>query len=151
MGSNDAIPGWAREYIGLTFKDRGRGPDGLDCWGLVRKIYKERFRITLPSYIDSYKNSTDGEMIGNLVRQEREKDTYWLPVNLSFERLGDVIALRMKGEPMHAGLILSQYTFIHIHRDIGSVVQKYTSPMWEKRVVGIYRHVRMINAKQGNW
>lgn len=41
---------WAVKYIGLPHKEGGRGPEGWDCWGLMRLIYGREFKIDLPSY-----------------------------------------------------------------------------------------------------
>ena len=29
------LPGWVRDYVGIPFRERGRTPEGADCWGLV--------------------------------------------------------------------------------------------------------------------
>lgn len=40
---------WAR-YIGVPFRDGGRGPDAYDCWGLVRAAYADRLGVELPDH-----------------------------------------------------------------------------------------------------
>ncbi len=140
----NTLPDWASNYIGLDFESKGRGPDKFDCWGLVMSIYYKQFNIILPSYIDKYTDAGNEKDLGKLILSEKSN---WIEVALGFEVLGDVIVLRMKREPMHVGLILARYSFIHVHSGIGSVVQRYDGVVWENRVIGIYRHVRMINVK----
>lgn len=41
---------WANDYIGLKWKPNGRGDEGLDCWGLVAKVFKEQAKIELPDW-----------------------------------------------------------------------------------------------------
>ena len=76
------------KYIGLVFEDRGRGPNGYDCWGLLSLIYKEEFGVNLPSYLDNYKDTKDSDSIGTLMRQERDN---WKAIKTPWEILGDVV------------------------------------------------------------
>jgi len=39
---------WAVKYIGKPYRVGASGPDAYDCWGLVRKVYEDEFRIFLP-------------------------------------------------------------------------------------------------------
>ena len=136
------IPEWVSEYIGLEFESRGRGPDKFDCWGLVVYIYQKQFNIKLPSYVNSYTDAGNARDVSNLLIVAEER-LNWINILKGQERTSDLILLRMKREPMHIGLIVAKNTFIHIHAKIGSVLQRYDQIMWEKRVIGFYRHISM--------
>lgn len=41
---------WARKYVGLKHVLGGRGPEGVDCWGLLVLVYREVFGIDLPLF-----------------------------------------------------------------------------------------------------
>lgn len=41
---------WAAKYIGIPYKAGSRGPDEVDCWGLVRMVYANEFCISLPEF-----------------------------------------------------------------------------------------------------
>ena len=41
---------WSATYIGAPWSARGRDRDGLDCWGLVRLVYRDRLFRDLPDY-----------------------------------------------------------------------------------------------------
>ena len=50
---------WANDYIGQKWKPNGRGDDGLDCWGLVAKVFKDQLDLDLPHWTveEPYTNS----------------------------------------------------------------------------------------------
>jgi len=41
---------WLNRYIGKPYKYGGRTLDGLDCYGLVKLIYKEQYNQNLPDW-----------------------------------------------------------------------------------------------------
>ena len=41
---------WINDYIGLPYKWGGREWDGLDCYGLVKLVYREEYGIILPDW-----------------------------------------------------------------------------------------------------
>ena len=40
------------KYIGIPYKDYGRGPDSYDCWGLVCMVASEMFNHHLPPFVE---------------------------------------------------------------------------------------------------
>ena len=42
---------WLNEYIGIPYKFGGRERAGLDCYGLIKLIYQDRYQITLPDWV----------------------------------------------------------------------------------------------------
>lgn len=135
------IPYWAGYYIGLTFREHGRTNAGTDCWGLVRLVLQEQFAAVLPSYAADYQSSTDAEELGRLIGQEAEK---WIAVPAGEERLGDVVLLRMRGAPMHVGLVLGDGRMLHIEKHINSAIEEYRGKRWCERVTGFYRHPQLV-------
>lgn len=140
------IPFWAGHYIGLPFKERGRDSAGLDCWGLVRLVLQEQFDIQVPSYTHCYASSIDQAQLGPLVRRE---SLNWKVIQAAEVRCGDVVILRMRGEPMHVGLVLGDQQMLHIERGINSVIERYGSLRWKNRIVGFFRHHNTENSEGG--
>lgn len=133
------IPYWAGHYIGLPFREYGRTVAGTDCWGLVRLVLQEQFAAVLPSYAADYPDG-GAEDIGKLIGQEAAK---WIAVSAGEEQLGDVVVLRMRGAPMHVGLVLGDGRMLHIEKHINSAIEDYRGPRWCKRVSGFYRHPQL--------
>ena len=38
---------WLNKYIGIPYKFGGRDSDGVDCYGLVKMIYKDKYGVEL--------------------------------------------------------------------------------------------------------
>ena len=131
------VPIWAGHYIGLPFHDHGRDRSGLDCWGLVRLVMAEQYSIALPSHNHEYQRSTQVEQISALIEREALK---WRIIPAGHELCGDVIVLRVRGKPMHVGMVLGDRQMLHIERGIDSVIERYNGPQWIERIAGFYRY-----------
>lgn len=131
------VPIWAGRYIGLPFREHGRDRAGLDCWGLVRLVMAEQYGRALPSFAARYKKTSDGAAIGSLVLSEIPK---WDAVPAGDEEEGDVIVLRVRGQPMHVGLVLGDGCMLHAEAGIDSAIERYRAPRWAERVFGFFRY-----------
>ncbi|AHX01183.1 putative tail structure protein [Nitrincola phage 1M3-16] len=130
-------------YIGIPWKTGGRDvrkDGGLDCWGLVRKIYEDKFNITLPPFTgittkNSYKEcSTQFEL-------EKDKDTDFIEVD--DPRKGDIALFTIAGHPIHVGIVLADNQFIHMDDKAGCSIENYKGMKWKSRLQGFYRHKNM--------
>lgn len=131
---------WA-DYVGLEFRDKGRGPDAFDCWGLVIHFYKREYGISLPSLVGDYDNHLAADQIARLCAEESAK---WRKVGKP--EPGDVIMLRWTYRPMHVGIVCGASKFIHADSEnLGSVIESWESPNWQRRVVGFFRHEERLN------
>jgi len=126
------------EYVGIPFKPHGRDRDGVDCWGLVWLIYKERFEILLPSFTEEYDTVNDGILLGELTTSQRDIMP-WREVE--HEQIGDVVLLRLFGFPMHVGLVVSKRLMINVRVGVNVCIENFRSTAWKKRIEGIYRYV----------
>ncbi len=89
-------------YLGIPYREGGRGWDGCDCWGLVRLILLEERGIALPLFSDVRSTEDFVRMRGMFRRIDRPCD--WCMVDM-----------RSRGRfPAHVGLYLD-----------GSVIQAY--------------------------
>lgn len=132
-----SIPIWVGHYIGLPFKEHGRDRRGVDCWGLVRLVMAEKFGIVLPSYSTYYDSTTREDQLAPLIAEERR---HWISIEHGEEVFGDVVVLRMRGQPIHVGLVIERGRMLHAEIGIGSVLDSYASARWALRVTGFYRY-----------
>jgi cell wall-associated NlpC family hydrolase len=131
------VPIWAGRYIGLPFLDHGRERSGVDCWGLVRLVMAEQYSRALPSLVCDYRHSARVEDVGKLIAREIPR---WNAVKAGAEVAGDVIVLRLRGVPMHVGVVLGDGQMLHVERGIDSVIERYAGPRWADRIFGFYRY-----------
>jgi cell wall-associated NlpC family hydrolase len=123
-------------YVGLPYRDHGRGPEAFDCWGLVRLVYLEVFKIELPSFVDGYLSASwDAEGVAALVVHERAR---WREVQ--DRREGDVVVIRMAARPRHVGLWLEGNRMLHTLAGHDSALESLESPKWARRIDGVYRY-----------
>lgn len=130
--------GWWDDYRGIPYLDHGRGRDGLDCWGLVRLVYAERFGVALPSFAEDYECSDAVDL--SIVEKRMDG---WREVERPTE--GDVVLIRIvrnRRPRFHIGVVVNprRGEVLHISKDISVTVEQYRSPRWASRVVGFWRH-----------
>ncbi len=123
------------KYIDVPFVEKGRRMSGCDCWGLVYLIYRDLLKIELPLYLAYYQNTADEKTLGLLIDHEK---LAWEEV--LFSSPGDVVVLRLKGQPMHVGVYIGNGRFIHCLEGSGTVIEKIKSITWRNRIVGYYRY-----------
>lgn len=126
------------KYLDLEFKEKGRGNDGVDCYGLFRMIYANELGISLPSFTE-YENTKDYHAIKSLIQNNSEKEWYEVETPQKF----DGVLFRIFGHPVHMGLMIDENRFIHIEHGFNSCVEWYNGSMWKNRLIGFYRHREM--------
>lgn len=117
------------KYIDLLGKPYG--PDGYDCYSLVRELYK-RLDIELPEFI-----STDDRcLIHQMINENR----------ILFENLEKsepyCIVLFTIRPPFisHIGMVLEDCnSFIHVAKGINVSVERLDSLLWKNRIKGFIK------------
>lgn len=127
---------WWNDYVGIPYDLRGRDRSGIDCWGLVRLVYKEQFNIDLPSFSEKYEDDSNSDQFQELLATQREG---W--VNVQDPKVGDVVLMRVLGLESHIGIYIGEGKFLHAKRDTNAVIESLDSLRWKKRVIGFYRYM----------
>lgn len=126
-----------RHYMNIPFLAHGRDRVGLDCWGLVCLVYREKFDIDLPAFAGVANNISDPKEVSPLFEQGR--DNLWRRVDDAAP--GDVVGWMAGRLIYHVGLYLDDNKFLHIQKHTESHVSEIGSFLWpRRRVAGIYRY-----------
>jgi len=125
-------------YIEVPFKEGGRDLSGWDCWGLCWYVARAEFGLELPVYSREYTTPLDYRALRHLINTERTQS--WREVPLGKERPGDVLVIRLRGQPIHVGLVIGGGRMLHCEASVGSVVESYEGPLWRNRIMGVYRY-----------
>lgn len=148
------LPAWAADYIGIPFAERGRRRDeGLDCWGLVRLVYAERFGATLPSFETTYGSVADAAGVAQVVeactRGNDSAPAAWTPVERSSARCGDLVQFHIGGGFVHVGIVLTPTRMLHVMRGTDSCIERFDGPVWERRLVSCLRYTGPVEVRGG--
>lgn len=55
------------------------------------------------------------------------------------EQPGDVALLRVRGRPVHVGLVTRRGWMLHVEAGCETVEEPYTGMQWSRRLLGFYR------------
>lgn len=125
---------WSNKYLGIPYKTHGRDLEGIDCWGLVRLIYKNEYNIDLPSFSEHYleDDRARSEELINLYKEGWEQTPHATE--------GAVVVLKVLGHLSHVGVCIDSTQFIHAQEGSGSSVQSFDSIKWANRVAGFFKY-----------
>lgn len=132
------LPAWVERYVGIPYVTGGTTAAGTDCWGLLALVWREQFGRELPLYAGEHwrahsaPNAVGGDAAQYVAQFEH--------VPAGGESLGDGVLLRMRGYPLHVGLVLEPGLMLHAHEMAASCVESYRNWRWARRVVGFYRY-----------
>ena len=125
---------WHNKYIGIPFLDKGRDINGIDCWGLVRLVYKQEYSIDLPNFSTNYE-AEDAERMSDLLAQYKEG---WEKIDAPTE--GCIVLFNILGVESHMGIAVSSTHFLHARERRDSAIESFESVAWRNRITGFYKY-----------
>ncbi len=72
----------------------------------------------------------------------------WLEVERGAEQAGDVVLLRLRGLPIHVGLVVARGWMLHVEAKVDSVLERFDGLEWRRRVLGTYRHTALSSRRE---
>jgi len=124
----------ADKLLGMKFKMGGRGPEFIDCYGILTSYYSA-FGITMPDFCgyDDW-NGKEEYYLKSYSSTARKLDPDEKP------EIGDFILFKnVEGANNHAGVYLGGYDFIHSYEKTGVRIDSLTNKVWKKKVYGYFR------------
>lgn len=137
---------WSAALVGLPWRERGRGQDGVDCWGLIVLAFAGR-GIALSSYAEHYAGVGERARVAALLA-EHAGAAPWRPID-GPERPWDVLLFRAGGVATHVGIVTEPGAMLHIRPGHDSAIERWWGPVWEPRHLGTYRHRALDDAADG--
>lgn len=129
-------PAWVAEYVGLPFAEHGRRRrDGVDCWGLLRLVYAERYGVLLPALTGEYESTGDAPAIASLVGRESHSGRWRRTTEPA---VGDAALFRVP-RGWHVGVVVADRRMLHAQVGSDSCVERIDTPTWGPRLEGCYR------------
>lgn len=128
---------WSSRFIGLPHAPLGADRSGVNCWTLIVLIYRQRFGVTLPTYLDRFVSLEETEEIAALMSGEAASAP-WSKVTDAAE--GDVALFRRGSMAAHVGLIIRPGLMLHVAAEDCSKIERYDCGPWRNRLVAIMRH-----------
>jgi NlpC/P60 family protein len=119
------------QWVGLSFRARGRGPDQFDCYGLLSAVLLDAKNMRLPAFLD------DGVPVDQEAHDHLER---WVLVDAYYPLPFDILCFRMPNRLAHLGLALDANHFLHITMGAHSRVERLRISSWRCKLRGIYRY-----------
>ncbi len=126
--------------IEIPFSEKGRGWDGVDCWGLIVLAFKQVQMISLPDHNDNYISTRQLNDLNTLIDTNKSS---WSQVVVP--KPMDCVLLRIRGMPIHIGLMIdSNGNFLHAEYKRNVFIDNVNSLVWQgldyNNIEGFYRY-----------
>ncbi|GAB5521834.1 MAG: hypothetical protein RhofKO_40850 [Rhodothermales bacterium] len=105
----DAYQAWA----GTPYQWGGNGPNTFDCSGLIVRVFRETFGMTLPRTTHQMLNE------GDYVPQDAL-------------RVGDLVFFKPNPKGNHAGIYIGDGAFFHASSSRGVMQSRLDEPYWQR-------------------
>jgi cell wall-associated NlpC family hydrolase len=131
---------WSARYIGLPWRDHGRGWDGIDCYGLCKLVLQGEWGIALPSYTEAYSSAHEIREVAEAIKMLDARP--WAPVGVP--EPFDVLVFRRGAWATHVGIAVDGQRMLHVEKATSSCIVPFTDGRWLHKRVACYRHAGLM-------
>lgn len=132
---------WVADYISIPFVDGGRDRRGVDCWGLVQLVYRDRLGVELPDY-----GEISASDLLRIAKRMKQDVASWIKVEEP-KALDVVLMLgtptgpdgRTRAVNTHAGVMADSNHVLHTQGATGAVLVPRDHFTVRHRITGFYR------------
>lgn len=122
-----------QKYLGTPWVVNGRDTGGIDCGGLVIRVWKE-YGYSLPDFegrdiVENKWYLKNDRVIINLLEEVAEKVDSIKPL--------DALVFEIGGKPIHVGIVVNKRQFLHIIKEKNVVIDNIEN--WRGRLAAVYR------------
>lgn len=127
------------KYIGREFD-----PEEWNCWLLCQTVLRNGEGIIVPTFQEYYSQIYKYKSLSEVFEHERKQKNVWKIIEPGQEKKFDIVLIRMRSFPIHAGIVTWPGWMLHVEQDVETVHEEYTRLKWKQRVLGIYRHEHLF-------
>lgn len=126
---------WTQKYVGIPFVSGGRTEQGCDCYGLIRLILKNEYKILLPVLNKNYH--------ALIAEETKSLFSEYVPVICGArieapEEKALCLVRTTSGLLTHVGIYAGDGFIIHSRNKTGAVCERINSPFLTGRIEGWY-------------
>ncbi len=123
---------WTDDWVGLPYRELGRGPESYDCLGLFVALQRARHGRTVFDPMCTVQTA----MRKGFAAHEKPN---WRRVNVGHP--GCAILFKVRGLELHIAYGLDDQRMLHTGQDTGeSLIETYRTAGWGDRMEGIYAY-----------
>lgn len=125
---------WTNRYVGIPFEE-------ADCWQLCQRVYQQELNVSLPGFVDEYKDPDDREALERIFNMELGKPSVWRAVAQGEEQEYDLALIRLSPLPTHVGVLAGRDHILHSLPKVGAALEARSSLRLRGNIMGFYQYV----------
>lgn len=123
------------KFTKIFYHKNHRDFNFCDCYGICYLFNKEVLKKEIPVYLNEKIYSNE-----DINRTYREKQSDFKKVNTGRESGGDIVSLKIKGQPIHVGVVVQKGTMLHIMENKNAQIESYNNSKWKNKVDSFWRY-----------